>query len=94
MILRTYGLGIPTGNRDRLVARRYLLGILLAESFAAAAHAQELRPLTEYLALPKDRQNMSYLGARCAGLYQGIWAMEERAWQPTLRRLRKPPSRS
>ena len=73
MILTSYGLGIPTGNSDRLVAQRYLLVTLLAASFAATAHAQELRPLTEYLALPKDRQNMSYLGARCAGLYQGIW---------------------
>lgn len=46
---------------------------VLSLSSLAPVHAQELRPLSEYAALPQERQSMSYFGVRCAGLYQGIW---------------------
>ena len=52
--------------------QKLILTIILA-SIPLTSSAQELRPLSEYLSLPADRQDQAYPYLRCIGLFQGFY---------------------
>jgi len=53
--------------------RQNLIFSAILASIPLTSSAQELRPLSEYLSLPADRQDQAYPYLRCIGLFQGFY---------------------